>query len=330
MDQQKLDQNILSNSKKSKHQEAADSRGYLKKSPSYRVVLTLIYIFLILLGIVTLYPFWYATVAAFNEGRDSLAGGVYFWPRSFTLENFERAFREPLLFNSIRISAFRTVLSILLSVFFTSLMAYAFTKKDLPGRSVLLFLFYFTTLFSGGLIPTFILYRQLGLLNNFWVFVIPGIYNFFNMIILRTAFYNVPGSLSESARIDGCSEFRIFMQIVIPLSLPTFATIALFVGVSNWNDWFTGAYFASSRQEVWPAATLLNSLIAAATYESAGGTAGEAGNINEALIQLQSATSTPDSLKMAFMVVLTAPIIAIYPFVQKYFVKGVMIGSIKE
>lgn len=325
-----MNQRTIATARREKEVEVADPQAYLKKSPSYRVVLVLIYISLILLGIVTLYPFWYAVVAAFNEGTDSLAGGVYFWPRSFTLENFVRAFQHPLLFTSIRISIFRTVLSILLSVFFTSLMAYAFTKKDLPARSLLLFLFYFTTLFSGGLIPTFILYRQIGLLNNFWVFVIPGIYSFFNMIILRTAFYNVPSSLSESARIDGCSEIRIFLQIIIPLSLPTFATIALFVGVGNWNDWFTGAYFASGRREVWPAATLLNSLVAAASFESSGGTAGEQANINNALMQLQSQSATPESLKMAFMVILTAPILIIYPFVQKYFVKGVMIGSIKE
>lgn len=316
--------------RRAKEKEASDPRAYLKKSTSYKIVLFFIYCALIFLGIITLYPFWYAVVAAFNEGKDSLAGGVYFWPRSFTMENIARAFQNPLLFNSIQISIFRTVLSIVLSVFFTSLMAYAFTKKDLPGRTVLLFFFYFTTLFSGGLIPTFILYRQIGFLNNFWVYVIPGIFSFYNMIILRTAFYSVPASLSESARIDGCSEFRIFMQIIIPLSLPTFATIALFVGIANWNDWFTGAYFVSSNRERWTAATLLNSIVAAASFESSSGSAGEQANINNALMQIQSQTATPESLKMAFMVILTAPILAVYPFVQKYFVKGVMIGSIKE
>lgn len=315
---------------KRKVKEVADTRSYLKKSPSYIVALILIYSALTVLGIITLYPFWYAVVAAFNEGKDSLAGGVYFWPRSFTMENFARAFQNPLLFNSLRISAFRTAFSIALSVFFTSLMAYAFTKRDLPGRSFLLFFFYFTTLFGGGLIPTFILYRQTGLLNNFWVYVIPGIYSFYNMIILRTAFYSVPSSLSESARIDGCSEIRIFLQIIIPLSLPTFATIGLFVGIANWNDWFTGAYFVSSKRELWTAATLLNSLVSAAAFESSGGSAGEQANINNALMQLQSQSATPESLKMAFMIILTLPILLVYPFVQKYFVKGVMIGSIKE
>ncbi len=319
---------VLKDKQKDKVNEEA--RSYLKKSPSYKVALVLIYTFLVLLGLLTLYPFWYAVVAAFNEGKDSLAGGVYFWPRSFTWENFARAFQNPLLFVSLRISVFRTALSIGLSVFFTSLMAYAFTKKDLPGRSFLLFFFYFTTLFGGGLIPTFILYRQTGLLNNFWVYIIPGIYSFYNMIILRTAFYSVPASLSESARIDGCSEIRIFFRIIIPLSLPTFATIALFVGIGNWNDWFTGAYFVSSKRTLWPAATLLNSLVSAATFESSSGSAGEQANINNALLQLQSQSATPESLKMAFMVILTLPILLIYPFVQKYFVKGVMIGSIKE
>ena len=301
--------------------------SYLKKSRGYYAIQAINYTLLFMLGIVTLYPFWYAFVLAFNEGRDAMRGGIYFWPRSFTTQNFDVAFRSPLIRPAFVISISRTVLSILIGVTMQAMMAYALTKRDLPGRAPIIFFFYFTTLFSGGLIPTFILYRQIGLLNNFWVYVIPGIFSFFNAIILRTAFYSVPESLSESARIDGASEFRIFFQIVIPLALPTIATIALFIGVGNWNDWFTGQYFAKPAK--WPAATLLNDLMNTFQQQSTTTTTGGQAQVNEALVG-GSQNVTAESVKMAFLVVLTMPIIAIYPFVQKYFVKGVMIGSIKE
>jgi putative aldouronate transport system permease protein len=246
------------------------------------------------------------------------------------MENYGKAFTNPLIYSAFSISIARTLISIVLSCFFTALMAYALTKRDLPGRSVLIFYFYFTTLFSGGLIPTYIMYRQLGLLNNFWVYVMPGIYSFFNAIILRTFFYTIPDSLQESARLDGCTELGIFFKIILPLSIPAMATIALFVGVGNWNDWFTGAYFVPRRRDLYPAATLLNDLLSQAVFENSMSSTGGRTAVNEALMSAASRNTTPDSLKMAFLIILTLPIICIYPFLQKYFVKGVMVGSIKE
>ena len=302
----------------------------LKTSTAYKVGQSVNHFVLILLAIVTLYPFWYCLILSFNSGLDALKGGIYFLPRSFSMENYQKAFTNPLIFSAFSISVGRTVLSIALSCFFTALMAYALTKRDLPGRSALIFYFYFTTLFSGGLIPTYIMYRQLGLLNNFWVYVIPGIYSFFNAIILRTFFYTIPESLNESARLDGCSELGIFFRIILPLSIPAMATIALFVGVGNWNDWFTGAFFVPRKRELFPAATLLNDLLSQAVFENGTTSTGGKGQVNEALMSANARNTTPESLKMAFLIILTLPIICIYPFLQKYFVKGVMIGSIKE
>ena len=302
----------------------------LKTSTAYKVGQSVNHFVLILLAIVTLYPFWYCLILSFNSGLDALKGGIYFLPRSFSMENYQKAFTNPLIFSAFSISVGRTVLSIALSCFFTALMAYALTKRDLPGRSALIFYFYFTTLFSGGLIPTYIMYRQLGLLNNFWVYVIPGIYSFFNAIILRTFFYTIPESLNESARLDGCSELGIFFRIILPLSIPAMATIALFVGVGNWNDWLTGAYFVPRKRELFPAATLLNDLLSQAVFENGTTSTGGKGQVNEALMSANARNTTPESLKMAFLIILTLPIICIYPFLQKYFVKGVMIGSIKE
>ncbi|MDI6619506.1 MAG: carbohydrate ABC transporter permease [Clostridiales bacterium] len=301
----------------------------IRKSRSQILGKCINYTLLALLGLIFLYPFWYCIVLSFNNGLDALKGGVYFWPRAFTWENYLKAFQNPLIFSSFRISIERTLLSVVLSVFMTALMAYALSQRNLPGRSGIIFYFYFTTLFSGGLIPTYILYRQIGLLNNFWVYVLPGLYNFFNAIVLRTFFYTIPESLKESARIDGCSEIQIFFKIMLPLSMPALATIALFVGVGNWNDWFTGAYFVTTKRELYTAATLLNDLLSQATFESSTGSTGQKAQINEALAASVSKATTPESLKMAFLVILTIPIMCIYPFLQKYFVKGVMIGSIK-
>jgi putative aldouronate transport system permease protein len=175
------------------------------------------------------------------------------------------------------------------------------------------------------------MYRQFGMLNNYSVLILPSLYSFFNMLILRTFFYTIPDSLQESARIDGATEMGIFFRIMLPLSVPAIATISLFIGVGTWNDWFTGAYFLPRRQDLWPAATLLQDLLSQALFETNPQDTG-AGNTtaNEALMMDQIAATTPESLRMAFLIILTTPIICVYPFLQKYFVSGVMIGSIKE
>jgi putative aldouronate transport system permease protein len=302
----------------------------IKTTLAYKIGQSINYTLLIALGLVTLYPFWYSLILSFNNGNDALKGGIYFLPRMYTMVNYIKAFAHPLIYSAFLISVARTLLSIVLSCFFTALMAYALTKRDLPGRSIFIFYFFFTTLFSGGLIPTYIMYRQIGLLNNFWVYVIPGIFSFFNAIILRTFFYTIPESLQESARIDGCKELAIFFRIMLPLSIPAMVTIALFVGVGNWNDWFTGAIFVPRRRDLYPAATLLNDLLSQAVFENSMSSTGGKTQINEALMSAAGRATTPESLKMAFLIILTLPIICVYPFLQKYFVKGVMIGSIKE
>jgi putative aldouronate transport system permease protein len=307
-----------------------DKPAKIKTTMAYKIGQTFNYTLLTGLALITIFPFWYCFVLSFNNGTDALKGGIYFFPRMFTLVNYAKAFTHPLIYSAFAISISRTVLSITLSCFFTALMAYALTKRDLPGRSVFIFYFFFTTLFSGGIIPTYIMYRQFGLLNNFWVYVLPGIYSFFNAIILRTFFYTIPDSLQESARIDGCTELGIFFKIMLPLSIPAMATIALFVGVGNWNDWFTGAYFVPRNRSLYPAATLLNDLLSQAVFENSMSSTGGKSQVNEALMSASARNTTPESLKMAFLIILTLPIMCVYPFLQKYFVKGVMIGSIKE
>ena len=284
------------------------------------------YLLLSILGFTTLYPFIYALVLSFNDGNDALKGGIYFWPRKFTLDNYYKAFQNPNISSAFQISIARTVLSVVLSVFLTAMLAYALSKKGMPGRKYFVMFFYFTMLFGAGLIPKYVIYRKMNLLNNFWIYVLPGLYNFYNAIVMKTYFDGIPDSLSEAAEIDGCSELQTFFRIILPLSMPVLATISLFVGVGSWNDWFTGEYFIN-KPELVSAATLLNKLLSEASFESSAGANGFE-NINESI--RQNSNVTPEALRMTFLIILTVPILCIYPFLQKYFVKGVMIGSIKE
>ena len=302
----------------------------MRKTPADRMYQALFYFVLTLLAFSTLYPFIYFLAISFNDGRDALKGGIYFFPRMFSTENYMRAFEYPFILDSFIVTITRTLSVTVTSVFLTALMAYALTIKTLPFRRQLLFFFYFTTLFSGGLIPTFILYRQTKIFNTFWVLFLPFLFNFWHTLIMRAYFNGIPASLSESARIDGASELRIFLWIIIPLALPVIATISLYNGVGAWNDWFTGAFFVSSNQ-LRPAATRLQQIIAEASFESSQIVSGaNTQNVNEALQSTRLTGATPESLRMAFIIITITPIICVYPFLQKYFVKGVMVGSIKE
>lgn len=295
------------------------------------VFYTVLYLLLGIFCFTTLFPFLHFLALSLNDGQDTLRGGVYLLPREFTLENYQKAFQHKQILNSFRITIQRTLLNTTVAVVVTAMMAYALSIKRLPGRKAIVFYFFFTTLFSGGLIPTFILYRQIKILNTFWVLVLPSLFSFYNCIIMKTFFDGIPDSLSESARIDGASEVTIFARILLPLSMPVLATIALFVGVGAWNDWFAGAFYINFNDELVPASTLLYKLISEASFESAQRSGGSAiSQVNESLMATQIQGTTPESLRMAFTIIIVTPIIAVYPFLQRFFVKGVMVGSLKE
>lgn len=303
--------------------------GMRRMSLPDRIYTTLNYAVLLIFCLTALYPFIYFLALSFNDGYDAMKGGIYFVPRAYTLQNYAKAFHNPLILNSFFISIARTVIVTVLSVLLTAMLAYALARKGLPGRKYIIFFFFFTTLFSGGLIPTFILYRQLHIIDTFWVLVLPSLYNFFNAIIMKTFFDGLPAGLSESARIDGAGELAVFLRIILPLSMPVMATIALFVGVGCWNDWFTGQFFIQN-ENLQPAATFLNKMISEASFESM--TSSNSGsaiqNMNQSQMELRGVT--PEALRMTFVIIITTPIICIYPFLQKYFVKGVLVGSLKE
>lgn len=293
----------------------------IKESRGRKIFKVFNYTFLALLGAATFYPFWYVLIASFNTGRDFMRGGVWLFPREFTLENYQLAFEDPSIVNALVISVLSTVLSVAFGLVCTALAAYAMSVKTLPGRTFINFFWYFTTIFGGGMVPYYMVLRDLHLTSSFWLYVIPSLYSFYNFVLLRTNFAGIPAELRESAQLDGASELTIMSRIYIPLSKPILATLALFIGVGKWNDWFTGAYY-QSKTALYPAATLLQKILS------------EASATNQIKLgqetQIGAVTSyTSQSLQMAFVIILTMPIVMIYPFLQKYYVKGVMVGSVK-
>ncbi|GHU65629.1 sugar ABC transporter permease [Clostridia bacterium] len=294
----------------------------IRKSFGVRAFTVFNYAFLGLFALITFYPFWYILIASFNTGPDFARGGVYLLPRVFTLDNYKKAFENKQIVDAFVISVGRTGIGIVLGLFFTALMAYAIHIKTLPGRTGIVLYFFITTIISGGMIPYFLLLRGLGLTRSFFIYVWPHIYNFYNMILIRTYFDGIPPELRESARIDGAGEWRTLIQIFLPTSMPVLATVALFLGVGHWNDWFTGAYYVTN-QKLMPAATLLQKILQEASSQQSIKPG------QETAIYAMSASTTPQSLQMAFVMILTMPIVAVYPFLQKYYVKGVMVGSVK-
>jgi len=302
--------------------ENMKKKGIMYRSPLERFFYGLNIFLLILLSLSIILPFLHILALSFNGGKDAMRGGVYFWPRVFSLENYKEVFSDNRIINGYKITLGRTIIGTTLSVFLTAMAAYALKRKTLPGRSFFTFLIFFTMLFSGGMIPYYMVLRNLGLLNSFWIYVIPGLYSSWNIIVMRTFFETIDIGLEESAKLDGCGELRIFLQIILPLSKPVIAVIALFVGVGHWNDWFTGAYYVKKR-ELFPVQTVLREML----------------TTQERLKSLMSTSYetaiaarrqvTGESLKMATIIVSVVPIVCVYPFIQKYFTKGVMIGAIK-
>jgi putative aldouronate transport system permease protein len=285
-------------------------------------------IILIVLSLLFLYPFWYILILSFNEGMDATTGGIYWWPRVLTLGNYFVVFTDSTILNAFFISALRTVLGTAGSILITSMVAFGLSRKELPGRNLFVTVFFITMLFSGGLIPYYLQLMNLKLINKFWVYVLPGLFSVWNMIVMKTSFKsNIPESIIESVRIDGAGYCRIYFSIILPLSLPLLAALGLFTAVGQWNDWFSGAFFVSDIK-LQPLQTYLYRVMS--TVEATNMI-----NVTQVSSLMQTKLYNPNaitttSVRMATIMVSTAPILCVYPFLQKYFVKGVMIGSIKE
>ncbi|MFF2092490.1 carbohydrate ABC transporter permease [Paenibacillus sp. NPDC058174] len=273
---------------------------------------------MLLICFATMYPIWYVLVNAFNEGQDGMRGGIYWWPRVFSFESFTAVFQSSGIMGAMGITIAKTLLGTVLHVFFTAMVAYAFSRKGLIGGKIYILFGTVTLFFGGGLIPTYLLMKDLHLLDNFFVYIIPAMFSFFDLIIFMTFFREIPDGLEEAAKIDGANDWSIFIKVILPVSMPVIATIALFHGVYQWNDYFAGVIYMNNM-DLQPIQTYLYRVVAQSSSNQM--LAAIPGGIGKSV--------TSQSIKLATMVVTTLPIVLVYPFLQKYFVKGMMIGSIK-
>ena len=298
----------------------------MKLSKSDRIFEVTVYIVLALICFSMLYPIWNTVVISFNNGADTANGGITIWPRAFTLDNYKVVFADKRLWNAFTITVMRTVIGTTFSIFLTAMFAYGLSKSQLIGRKIYMTLAVITMYFSGGLIPSYLLIRNLHLIDTFWVMVIPGAISVWNMIVFMTFFRELPAGLEESATIDGCNYLQTFFRIVLPVSGPILATLSLFTAVTHWNAWFDASIYIN-KESLFPIQTMLrriiNSSIVSDQLEQITGNSTAAASLRG------SGEVTTKSLTMATMMVATLPIMCVYPFVQKYFVKGVMVGAIK-
>lgn len=284
-------------------------------------------LFMIALVVVTLYPFLNTIVVSFNAGNDTIRGGLYLWPRQFTLQNYKAVFASGTIYDAFLISVARTVLSTVLNIFLTTMLSYTLSRREYVFRKPITLIFVLTMYFNAGLIPGYFLMKDLHLINTFWVYVIPSMISAFNMIVIRTYIGTIPESLVESAKIDGAGDFKIFWRIIFPLCKPVLATIALFVAVGAWNSWFDAFLFTSSRQELSTLQYELMKLLSSSMNANSNpAVANGAGMTQDAAVSMV----TPLSIRAAVTIVASVPILLVYPFMQKYFVVGLNVGSVKE
>jgi len=298
-------------------------KNKIKQSLGDRIIQGFIILVILALCLVIILPCINVLALSLNDGADAAKGGVYFFPRVFTLENFKQVFSDGSIMRAYKYTILRVVIGTLLTLIVTSLAAFALKEKDLPGVKVITILITFTMLFGGGMIPTYVQYKNLHLINNFWVYVVPSLVSVTYLLMMRAYFEGIPASLEESAKLDGCGYFGIYGRIILPLSKPVIAVIGLYTAVNHWNDWFSGAFYMTSNEK-WPVQTVLQQMLARAMSASQK----DITSVAQALVQGAS-TVTSDSLKMAAVVITTVPILLIYPFVQKYFASGIMIGAVK-
>ena len=295
-------------------------RRKIKRTRQDWILDIIIYTLSVLILFVTVYPFYYVFMLSFNEGIDASLGGIYWFPRKFTLENYDKFFTDWKWVRGLGVSAARTLIGTILGVLFTTLVAYGMSFKALIGRKYYMTFIIICMYFSGGIIPYYMVLRSLHLIDTFWVYIIPGMLNLFYITIGRAFFEGIPDSLRESAKIDGASEIRVFSSIIMPISKPFMATLALFVGVGHWNNWYDSTFFVKTKT-LRTLPYLMMEIIN--QYQTTATT-----NVNAAAHQTTGMTSL--SIQLAAMVVSVVPIIFIYPFLQKYFVTGMMVGAVKE
>ena len=285
------------------------------------IVDTVVMVMTLLVLIITIYPFWYVVVLSFNDGVDALRGGIYLWPRKFTLANYQQFLTDEKWMHAIFVSVGKTAVGTSLTVLFTCLVAYGLATERLLFRKFYSIVLLICMYFSGGLIPYYLTLRSYGMLNTFYVYVIPTMFSTYYCMLAMSFFREIPPALRESAQLDGARELTIYIRIILPLSKPLLATLGLFAAVSQWNAWSDTAFYAPSNPDLRSLAFLMRGVI----VQNQVDTSSRAAMMHAA--QYSSVTAT--SVQMAAMIIAVLPIMLVYPFLQKHFVKGIMLGAVK-
>lgn len=293
--------------------------NFVHKSGWDRLADVVIYGVLALFGLLTLFPVYYVFVVSMTPYSEVLShGGFVVFPSKVTFDAFEAIFSSKTVPQALKITVLVTVLGTFLNLVVTTLLAYPLSKRHVPGRNAVLLGIVFTMLFSGGLIPLYLVVRGTGLMNTIWALIIPGLVSSFNMLIMKTYFENMPHEIEEAAKVDGCGDVTTLVRMVLPLSAPIMATMGLFYGVGHWNAYFAGIMYLNDKS-LYPIQVVLRNMI-------------QTPNVNQELAlanPMMLQTLPPQTIKMATVVVAIIPVLVVYPFLQRYFMKGMLIGAIK-
>ncbi|MDL2301797.1 carbohydrate ABC transporter permease [Lachnospiraceae bacterium OttesenSCG-928-D06] len=299
---------------------AKQQKGYkIKRSPGDQAMQVIIYIIVGLFAIVMVLPFLYVIAGSFATERELTERAFFVIPREFSLNAYRYIIKSGDIFKGLRNSVFVTVCGTIINMFFTTTLAYPLSRSYLRGRNFFINMVIVTMLFSGGMIPVYLVVSSLGLINTFWALWLPGAVSAFNMIIIKNFFQGIPKELEEAARVDGSSDLGIFVKIILPLSKPTLASVSLFYAVGHWNSYFNAMLYINNR-EMEVVQIALRRIIFLAGGINTDGTPIDWGLLGQ---------PPEKAVKMATTVVATVPILLIYPFIQKYFTKGVMVGAVK-
>lgn len=292
---------------------------HIKESPSRKAFNVFNIIFMLCMIVITLYPLLYVVFASMSDSNELMKhSGLLLKPVGFSWAAYKAVFKNPNILQGYKNTIIVLISSVAVSMFLTCLAAYVLSRKNVLFNGVITFIIMFTMFFSGGMIPTYLLVNNLGLTNTYWALILPTAISTYNMIIMRTGFAAIPESLEESAKIDGANHFTILFKIVIPLAKPTMAVIVLYYAVACWNSWFNAMIYLQKRRDLQPLQLILRGILIENDTSNM-----QDGNVG------QDTESIAESIKYAVIVVATLPILAIYPFLQKYFIKGIMIGAVK-
>ncbi len=297
------------------------NQNAIAKTMEDRIIDAATTIFGILIFILTVYPFYYVVILSLNDGVDALRGGIYLWPRAFTTANYTQFLSDAKWIAAIGVTVAKTLIGSALTVLFTAMVAYGLSHEKLLFKQFYNIILLICMYFSGGLVPYYLTLRTYAMLNTFWVYVIPTMFSTYYCILAVSFFREIPAELKESARLDGANELTIFLRIILPLSKALLATLALFAAVGQWNAWSDSAFFAPGNKGLRTLGHLMREVIIRNQVDTSS---------RQAMMQAaRHSTVTATSVQMAAMIIAVLPIILVYPFLQKYFVKGIMLGAVK-